>query len=100
MVSFVYDRTQGTTQRVSLDSYGNQVEGSSVLLGISGDGRYALFHSYASDLVPNDTNNALDLFVRDLLLGTKRASDMAFSSYTITKRLLTGTVIVNPAKPI
>ena len=35
--------------------------------GVSTDGRFALFESGASDLVAGDTNNANDVFVRDLV---------------------------------
>jgi hypothetical protein len=37
---------------------------------LSSDGRYVAFTSTASDIVPNDTNGAWDLFVRDLSTGT------------------------------
>jgi hypothetical protein len=37
---------------------------------ISGDGRYVAFTDIASDLVPGDTNNCSDVFVRDLQTGT------------------------------
>jgi Tol biopolymer transport system component len=37
---------------------------------ISANGRFALFHSDATNLVSNDTNNAGDLFVRDRVNGT------------------------------
>lgn len=37
---------------------------------ISRDGRYVAFASYASNLVPGDTNNAVDAFVHDRVLGT------------------------------
>jgi Tol biopolymer transport system component len=37
---------------------------------ISGDGRFVVFGSRASDLVTNDLNNYPDIFVRDRLLGT------------------------------
>jgi Tol biopolymer transport system component len=37
---------------------------------ISGDGRYVVFGSSASDLVSGDTNNAQDVFIRDLQSGT------------------------------
>jgi hypothetical protein len=37
---------------------------------ISRDGRYVVFSSSASNLVPGDTNNAVDVFIRDRLLGT------------------------------
>jgi Tol biopolymer transport system component len=37
---------------------------------VSSDGRWLAFTSRADDLVPNDTNQALDVFVRDLVNGT------------------------------
>ncbi|HUA67349.1 MAG TPA: hypothetical protein VMA13_02270, partial [Candidatus Saccharimonadales bacterium] len=36
---------------------------------ISGDGRWMVFESFANDLVPNDTNGACDVFLRDLWTG-------------------------------
>ncbi len=36
---------------------------------ISADGRYVAFISYASNLVPGDTNGISDVFVRDLQTG-------------------------------
>ena len=42
----------------------------SVSVGISSNGECALFTSTASNLVPNDTNNSNDAFLRDLLRGT------------------------------
>jgi Tol biopolymer transport system component len=41
--------------------------GDSLPVDLSADGRYALFESIASDLVPGDTNQAADIFVRDLV---------------------------------
>ncbi len=38
--------------------------------GISTNGRFVLFESDATNLVANDTNNAQDIFVRDLVNGT------------------------------
>jgi Tol biopolymer transport system component len=59
------------TQRVSVASDGTQgnadVSGLPVL---SPDGRYVAFASYATQLVPGDTNGHLDVFVRDRELGT------------------------------
>jgi Tol biopolymer transport system component len=37
---------------------------------ITRDGRYVVFASRATDLVPNDTNRVTDIFVRDTLLNT------------------------------
>jgi Tol biopolymer transport system component len=36
---------------------------------ISGNGRWAVFESFADDLVPNDTNGHCDVFLRDLWTG-------------------------------
>ena len=37
---------------------------------LSADGRLVAFSSWASNLVPNDLNDASDIFVRDLVTGT------------------------------
>ena len=37
---------------------------------ISADGRYVAFESTASNLVPGDTNNNIDIFLRDVATGT------------------------------
>ena len=67
---FLRDRTNGTTTLVSVGTNGiGGGNGDSWPTGISTNGRYALFESLASNLVPNDTNNAADVFVRDILSG-------------------------------
>lgn len=62
---FVRDRQTGTTQRVSTPSFGGQSVGISRFTSISADGRYVCFSSWATNLVPNDTNGAVDVFVHD-----------------------------------
>jgi Ca2+-binding RTX toxin-like protein len=59
-----------TITRVSLDSAGNQGNSNSSSPSISADGRFVAFFSRASNLVPGDTNNNIDIFVRDLLTNT------------------------------
>ncbi|MDP1795566.1 MAG: hypothetical protein Q8K63_15625, partial [Acidimicrobiales bacterium] len=66
---FVFDRLTNTVERVSVDSYGNQVWGGGAAAMISGDGSTVAFASWAGNLVPNDTNYAADVFVRDLATG-------------------------------
>ena len=44
--------------------------GDSRVSGISGNGRFVVFDSDASDLVPGDNNGVTDVFVRDLTAGT------------------------------
>jgi hypothetical protein len=94
---FVTDRDTDTTVRVSTDSSGGQSNDHSGVynvttslsslpnpdhIGISNDGRYIAFVSWASNLVPNDTNNVCnndggsvaddncsDIFVKDTVTG-------------------------------
>jgi Tol biopolymer transport system component len=72
---FVRDRLTCTTERVSLSSLGDQGNYWSYWPSVSADGRFVAFHSYSSNLVPDDTNGRDDIFVRDSLLGiTERVS--------------------------
>jgi hypothetical protein len=66
----VKDLQTGATNLVSVNLTGTPGNGSSTLPQISFDGRYVVFASTASDLVPNDNNHLSDIFVRDRLLGT------------------------------
>jgi Tol biopolymer transport system component len=72
---FVRDRLTGATERVSVDSHGQQgnaASGSTTSAGVavSSDGRLVAFTSTASNLVAGDSNSATDVFVRDRLAAT------------------------------
>ena len=70
---FVHDLSTGTTTRVSVANDGSQVEAVLVsTISINGDGTRVAFVSNRSGFVPNDTNNNLDVFVRDTIAGTTR----------------------------
>ncbi|MFE4482804.1 MULTISPECIES: PD40 domain-containing protein [Streptomycetaceae] len=56
----------GDPVRVNVSPDGAPADDWSEPLGLSADGRYALFTSLASNLVPGDTNRLYDVFVRDL----------------------------------
>jgi Tol biopolymer transport system component len=72
---FVHDRLTGATERVSASSAGQQANKPSQQAAISADGRFVAFVSYATNLVPDDTNNWQDVFVHDRLTGaTARVS--------------------------
>ena len=73
---FVYDSLRRKTTRVSVDSNGNQsignrdpndwgTYGHSGWASISSDGRFVAFDSSALNLVPDDGNNTVDVFVHD-----------------------------------
>lgn len=61
---FVHDRRAGITHRVTVANDGGQANGSSYQLAVSADGRSVSFSSHASNLVPDDTNDTWDVFVR------------------------------------
>ncbi len=67
---FVRDRQNNTTVRVSVAIGGGDANGRSGMASISGDGRYVVFQSLASDLVANDNNNMQDIFMYDLQTAT------------------------------
>src|SRR5262249_10753720 len=68
---YLRDRTSRTLKLVSLNLTGTGGgTADSIPTDHSIDGRYALFESRASDLVVDDANNAIDIFVRDTVNGT------------------------------
>jgi WD40-like Beta Propeller Repeat len=56
--------------RASVANDGTQGNDISWIPSLSHDGRYVAFESSASNLVPGDTNNVSDIFVRDLVAKT------------------------------
>ena len=52
-------------KRISLASDGVESNGFSSGVSIADDGRYIIFSSDATNLVPNDTNNSNDIFIYD-----------------------------------
>ncbi len=72
---FVHDRDTGQITRVSVSSAGAQSNGASNRPAISTDGRYITYYSTATNLVGDDTNGVVDVFVYDQQTGqTKRIS--------------------------
>ncbi|WP_208278992.1 DUF4214 domain-containing protein [Massilia oculi] len=62
------DRLTGETRTVdALNKTLN--EGKPYALGVSDDGRMIMFESYASNVIPGDTNERTDHFVHDMLTG-------------------------------
>lgn len=67
---FLHDRQTAATELIAgAGSYGTA--------GISADGRYVVFTSSATDLVPADTNGVTDIFVRDRVAKTVRRVSVA-----------------------
>ncbi|MBK5107841.1 MAG: PD40 domain-containing protein, partial [Anaerolineales bacterium] len=68
---FVQDLDTGQTTRVSIASDGSQANAGSgsYNTAISGDGRYVVFESHSTNLVPDDLNDRTDIFVHDRVTG-------------------------------
>jgi Tol biopolymer transport system component len=65
--AFVHDRTTGLTERVSVDTQGNEVRGSSDtyrLRAVSSDGGLVGFESASDAFVIGDRNRSNDVFIR------------------------------------
>jgi hypothetical protein len=78
---YVRDRVTQTTQFIDgwATSCGS-VQGDICGVGglaLSGNGRYLVFTSASTNLVPNDTNGCADTFVRDLVTGTTERVSVA-----------------------
>ena len=67
---FVRDRQAGTTERVSVNSAGEQGDHHSESPAVSADGRFVAFTSSASNLAAGDTDGVSDVFLRDRQAGT------------------------------
>jgi len=66
---FVRDRVAGTTEGVSVAPTASGFGATSSSPAITPDGRFVAFDSWEPDLVPGDTNNSFDVFVRDRATG-------------------------------
>jgi len=66
---FVRDTFFPQTFRASVDASGTQANGDSWGASVSGDGRYVVFASDATNLLSGDTNAKSDIFLKDLQTG-------------------------------
>ena len=76
---YVRDLSAGTTTLVSRSTAGASADDYSQAPSLSADGRLVAFLTYATNLVPGDTNGAYDVLVRDRQLGTTKLVSAARS---------------------
>lgn len=80
---YLHDRVDSSTIRISGGSGANESNDISENPIMSGDGRFIVFESEASNLVEGDTNNAQDIFVYNRVTGnTERVSITSHGSQT------------------
>lgn len=71
------DAPAGVTERVTSAAPGSQPNGASDAQGLSADGRFAVFTSSASNLLPGDASGRTKVFVRDLWTGKVEREDVS-----------------------
>ena len=72
---FLRDRQTGETERISGGTGDLEANGVSRFPDVSSDGRYVVYQSFASNLVPSDENESFDIFRYDRQTGeTQRIS--------------------------
>jgi len=89
---FLNDVVNAQLYTISIATNGITGNGASTDPVMTPDGRYVAFISTANNLVPNDTNNIPDVFVRDVINGTTVCASVgALTNATI------GTTMSSPA---
>ncbi len=67
---YMRDLHTGTTTLLSASTNGSAGNGDSRYPRVTPDGLYVAFESAASDLVDNDTNQAVEVYIRDIKMGS------------------------------
>ncbi len=95
---FVHDRRTGATERVSVDNAGTEANASSHGPSISAGGRFVVFASDATNLVPGDTNGVRDVFVRDRGEASGESAMSARRPARLRRNALQGGIEERPAR--
>ena len=95
--AFIKDLTTGQTTSLSTSSTGVQANYNSFDANISADGTKVIFSTEATNLVANDTNLAIDVFVKDIVenIDTVQASLNHTLSNNVENLTLTGSSHIN-----
>ncbi len=81
---FRFDVASADLERVSVSNDGSQADSGSTHGSVSGNGETIAFTSYATNLVPGDTNNQNDVFVRDRVASTTERVSVSSSGVQLT----------------
>ncbi|MBI3856680.1 MAG: hypothetical protein HY293_13415 [Planctomycetes bacterium] len=58
------DRVSLLTTRISVSTFGGELNGVSLRPNLSSDGRFVVFHTAASNAADDDTNGTGDIYLR------------------------------------
>ena len=61
---FTHNMITGITERVSVATFGGELNAQSLRPNISKDGRYVVFYSEAANAADDDTNGTADFYLR------------------------------------
>ncbi len=75
---FVYDIVADTLIRASVSSEGDEANDYTYSASIDRSGKYVVFESDATNLVPDDLNARTDIFVRDIVNGVTTRVSVAY----------------------
>jgi len=92
---FLRDLVNKTTTRISVNSNGSQGNNSSFSPTISGDGKFVAFYSSASNLTSGDSNNTMDIFLRDVVNKTTKLISVDSNGNQATSFSLTPAISAN-----
>jgi Tol biopolymer transport system component len=90
---FVHDRQTGQTVLASVTAGGEQADDQSLFPAISPDGGFVAFASYARNLVDDDNNGWLDIFLHNMQSGSNTL--VSVSSAGIQANNLNGHMVVS-----
>ena len=93
---YLHDRQTGQTRRSSVSSSGAQGDRTSASSSISRGARFVAFDSMASNLVPDDTNAAFDVFVHGAYLTLEATPETVAAGDTLAFATWSG----QPAGPV
>ena len=97
---FVHDMVTGSTTLASVASDGTQennfpqqgIMSTPFPSTISDDGQFVMFHSWATNLVPDDTNDNMDIFVHDTITGQTARVSLATDGAQASRSSLNGVI--------
>ncbi len=93
---FVFDRVLQSVERVNVANDGTQSNGESARPSISGDGRFVVYQSSATNLTASDMNGYEDVFLFDRVSRTvERVSNSSIGTQAIMAALLQSLVMMD-----
>ena len=87
---YVHDLGTGKRTQIDVAAAGPVADAHAERPVLSADGRYATYHSPASDVVAGDTNGTQNVFIRDLDKGTTKMVSAEEKSWSVFSGKLSG----------